>query len=62
MRESALGHDGSFYFPAEWGTFLLLVLADDPKGPFILDSRTVVVGGDEVVTIDLGNPSRQKAK
>lgn len=59
LRESTLGNDGSFYFPAEWGTFLLLVLADEPKGPFILDSRTIVVAGEEVVTIDLGNPSRR---
>jgi hypothetical protein len=62
LRESTVDRDGSFYFPAQWGPFLLLALADEPGGPVILESRPIVIKGKEVVTLDLSGKAGQPTK
>jgi hypothetical protein len=53
LRESTVDREGSFYFPAQWGPFLLVAIADELGGPAILESMPVVIKGKEVVTLDL---------
>lgn len=62
LRESTVDHDGSFYFPVQWGPFLLLAIADESGGPVILDSMPVVIKGKEVVTLDLSGKAGHAAK
>lgn len=59
LRESTVDHDGSFYFPAQQGPFLLSVLADEADRPIVLENRAVFIKGKEVVTIHItGHPAK----
>jgi hypothetical protein len=62
LRESTVDRDGSFYFPAQRGPFLLLAIADEPAGPAILESMPIVIKGKEVVTLDLSGKAGHAAK
>lgn len=55
LRESLPDEQGSFSFPADEGTYLLLIVADLKKGIAIIDSQPVVIprGKQQTFTVDL---------
>jgi hypothetical protein len=55
LWEATPDAQGSFWFPADEGAYLLLVVADTEKGISIMDSQPVVIplSKEQIVTIDL---------